>query len=278
MTGTKSFIDAIEKFIQSGKVNLPVFNPNAMRVQQELIRTDPNMHVIEKLIVRDQALASEVLKLANSAYYRGLVEVKTVKAAIIRLGMREIGRVVLIAASKTQFRIGDKELRYLMQKLWQHSAGNGIAANWLAKKCNYEELGGQAFFAGLLHDIGKLFLITVIEQAKLRKTGKITRAQLMEVIDTLHTAEGYALMKKWNMPDQYAEIVRDHHEPEIDPKDTLLVIIRLADMVCHKLGIGLKSDPDINLAATPEAHILELTEVELAELEIMLEDSKALVK
>ncbi len=278
MSGTKSFIDAIEKFIQSGKVHLPVFNPNAMRVQQELVRTEPNMNVIEKLIVTDQTLASEVLKLANSSFYRGLVEVKTVKAAIIRLGMREIGRVVLLAAAKTQFKTGDKELRYLMQKLWQHSAGNGIAANWIAKKSNHDELAGQAFFAGLLHDIGKLFLITVIEQAKLRKTGKITRALLMEVIDMLHTAEGYALMKKWNMPDEYAEIVRDHHQPEVDSNDTLLIIIRLADMVCHKLSIGLKSQPDINLASTPEAHILGLSEVELAELEIMLEDSKALVK
>jgi HD-like signal output (HDOD) protein len=278
MSDAKSFIDAIEKYIESGKVNLPVFNPNAMRVQQELVRKEPNMNVIEKLIVRDQTLASEVLKLANSSFYRGLVEVKTVKAAIIRLGMREIGRIVLLAASKTQFRITDKELSQLMKKLWQHSAGNGLAANWLAKKCNFDELAGQAFFAGLLHDIGKLFLVTVIEQSKLRKSGQMTSALLMEVIDTLHTKQGYNLMKLWNMPEEYCVIVRDHHLPEVDIKNTLLILIRLADMVCHKLSIGIHSLPDINLAATVEAHTLDLTEVELAELEIMLEDTKALVQ
>ncbi len=278
MSDAKSFIDAIEKYIESGKVNLPVFNPNAMRVQQELVRKEPNMNVIEKLIVRDQTLASEVLKLANSSFYRGLVEVKTVKAAIIRLGMREIGRIVLLAASKTQFRITDKELSQLMKKLWQHSAGNGLAANWLAKKCNFDELAGQAFFAGLLHDIGKLFLVTVIEQSKLRKGGKMTSALLMEVIDTLHTKQGYNLMKLWNMPEEYCVIVRDHHLPEVDVKNTLLILIRLADMVCHKLSIGIHSLPDINLAATFEANTLDLTEVELAELEIMLEDTRALVQ
>jgi HD-like signal output (HDOD) protein len=278
MSDAKSFIDAIEKYIESGKVNLPVFNPNAMRVQQELVRKEPNMNVIEKLIVRDQTLASEVLKLANSSFYRGLVEVKTVKAAIIRLGMREIGRIVLLAASKTQFRITDKELSQLMKKLWQHSAGNGLAANWLAKKCNFGELGGQAFFAGLLHDIGKLFLVTVIEQAKLRKGGKMTSAVLMEVIDTLHTKQGYNLMKLWNMPEEYCLIVRDHHVLEIDSENTLLVLIRLADKVCHKLSIGIHSQADLNLAETAEAQVLQLAEADLAELELMLEETKALVQ
>lgn len=278
MSEIQALIDAIEKFIKSGRVNLPVFNPNAMRVQQELVRKEPNMQVIEKLIVRDQALASEVLKIANSPYYRGLIEVKTVKAAIIRLGMREIGRVVLLAASKTQFRISDKELNYIMQKLWQHSAGNGLAANWLAKKIEKEELAGQAFFAGLLHDIGKLFIVTAIEQAKLRKKGKISRKLLLEVIDLLHTEQGYALMKRWNMPDQYAEIVRDHHEDDVDPENTLMTLIRLADSVCHKLSIGLKSNPDINLVGTAEAHMLGLGETDFIELEAMIEETKVLVK
>ncbi len=278
MSDVKSFIEDIEKYIASGKLNLPVFNPNAMRVQQELVKKEPDMDVVEKLIIRDQTLASEVLRIANSSFYRGLVEVKTVRSAIMRLGMREVGKIVLLAASKTQFRIVDKELNLYFKKLWQHSAGNGLAANWLARRCNFSELAGQAFFAGLLHDIGKLFLVTAIEQAKLRKSGKMTSALLMEVVDTLHTKQGYNLMKHWNMPEQYALVVRDHHEPSVDIKNTLLILIRLADMACHKLGIGLRAIPELNLASTPEANMLELTEVDIAELEIMLEDTKALTK
>lgn len=276
MSDVKSFINEIENQIASGKVNLPVFNPNALRMQQELVKEDPDMHVVEKLIVRDQTLASEVLKFANSSFYRGLVEIKTVKAAIVRLGMQEVGRIVLLAASKTQFRIVDKELNYFMKKLWQHSAGNGLAANWLARRCNFEKLAGQAFFAGLLHDIGKLFLVTAIERTKLRKSGRMTSALLMEVVDTLHTKQGYNLMKHWNMPAEYCVVVRDHHQPTVDIKNTLLILVRLSDLACHKLSIGTSSIPDLNLAATPEANMLELSEIDLAELEIMLEDTKVL--
>lgn len=276
MTEIKAFIDEVENFIESGKLYLPVFNPNALRVQQELVKKEPDMGAVENLIARDQTLASEVLRMANSTYYRGLVEVKTVKTAMARLGVQEVGKIVLLAASRMAFPVVDQELKVLLKKLWQHSAGNALAANWLARKCDFGELAGQAFFAGLLHDIGKLFLITAIEQAKLRNSGKMTSSLLMEVVDTLHTKQGYRLMKHWNMPEEYCVVVRDHHEAAVDPKNTLLILVRLADMACHKLGIGLRSFPDLNLAATPEANLLELTEIVLAELEIMLEDTKAL--
>jgi hypothetical protein len=78
------------------------------------------------------------------------------------------------------------------------------------------------------------------------------------------------------MPDQYCLIARDHHEPEVDTKDYLLLIVRLADMACQKLGIALTPVPSINLAATVEAGVFGLTEVDLAELEVMLEDTSML--
>ncbi len=67
----------------------------------------------------------------------------------------------------------------------------------------------------------------------------------------------------------------DHHTEEIDPENTPLLIVRLANEACHRLGIGIAHDPSIVLSATAEAHQLGATEVVLAELEITLEDSVA---
>ena len=101
---------------------------------------------------------------------------------------------------------------------------------------------------------------------------------LMEVLNTLHTQEGYRLMQQWNMPANYCEIVRDHHELEVDVRNTLLLLIRLSDLACNKLGIGIYPPSDMNLAATFEANQLELGEIDLAELEIMLEDTRVLTR
>lgn len=273
-----SFISEIEKSIAADEISLPVFNATALKVQQELVKKEPNTQVLERLITGDQALSSQMLRMANSPFYRGLKEITTVKGAIIRLGMREVGRIILLAATKDQFRTKDQEINAIVKKLWQHSAACAIASHWIARRCQFEELSGEAFFAGLLHDVGKLFVLIVIDQLKNRNHLTFSNQLILEALDNLHTLQGYALMKKWNMPDQYCTTARDHHQIELDPKDHLLVIVRLANLACGKLGITSKPLGEVNLAATVEAGLLGLSEVSLAELEIMLEDTPGLLQ
>lgn len=271
-----SFIDQIEEYLASGKAALPVFSSTAMQIQQELVKKEPDVKRVEQLINYDQSLTSEVLRLANSPCYRGLAEVKTIKAAVVRLGLQEVCRITLLASSKGQFHVKDKSLRPLLKKLWQHAAGCALASHWLTKRCNYDDLVGQAFFAGLLHDIGKLAILIVIEQLKINQSAKMTDALLIEVLNTLHTKLGYTLMKSWNMPAQYCKIARDHHLSDVDQKDSLLQIVRLADMTCHKLSIGVTTVGEMDIASLPEVKLLGLSELALAELEIMLEDTRML--
>jgi hypothetical protein len=56
----------------------------------------------------------------------------------------------------------------------------------------------------------------------------------------------------------------------------LLVLVRLVDRACLKLGIGLLKDESIVLSTMEEAQELNLTEIDLAELEIFLEDTPVL--
>ena len=102
---------------------------------------------------------------------------------------------------------------------------------------------------------------------------------IVEILNSdMHTRQGYLLAQKWNLPEQYCIVVRDHHQEPVDPNHTLLLLVRLADQACEKLGIGLHGDPAIALAATQEAQALGLGEITLAEMEILLEDSVAMAQ
>ncbi len=272
-----SFLDVIKQYIAAGNIVLPVLSSAAMRIQQELVKKEPDMRVVENLISQDQSLSSQVLQIANSAFYHGLVEIMTIRAAIVRLGMREVGRITLLAATRNQFRSKNKEYNMIMHKLWQHSVGCALGVQWLSKRCKFDELKGHAFFAGLFHDVGKLFILMVIEQMKEKNAHiPITHALLMEAMTVLHTQQGYDLMKQWNLPEEYCVIARDHHSKDFDSKNILLMLVRLSNMACHKLGIGLGKDPSLILSATDEAHQLNLSEIDIAELEILLEDTAVL--
>lgn len=277
MTAPVSLIDVINRFIESDAVKLPVFNSASARIQQEMAKSEPSIPVIEKIITSDQALATQVLKIANSSFYRGLAEVGTVRAAIMRLGMEEIEKIVLLATSRQHFHSTDKAINAMMKKLWQHAVGCAYGSVWLSRRYSYGVDQSQAFFGGLFHDVGKLLILVIIEQVKRKnKTLNITEALLLEAMARLHAREGAKLLAQWNMPEYFWVIARDHHNQELDEKNFLLLLVRMANLVCHKLGIGLEKDSSLVLPATLEASLLNLTEIDLAELEIFLEDTAVL--
>jgi putative nucleotidyltransferase with HDIG domain len=277
MTAPVSLVDVINRFIESDAVKLPVFDSAAARIQQELAKSEPSITVIEKIITSDQALATQVLKIANSSFYRGLAEVGSVRAAIMRLGMEEIAKVVLLATARQHFKSTDKAINAMMKKLWQHAVGCAYGTVWLSRRYSYGVDQSQAFFGGLFHDVGKLLILVIIEQIKRQnKTLKLTEALLLEAMARLHAREGAKLLAQWNMPEYFCEIARDHHNEEIDEKNFLLLLVRMANLVCHKLAIGLVMDSSLVLPATLEANLLNLTEIDLAELEIALEDTAVL--
>jgi HD-like signal output (HDOD) protein len=271
-------IVAIFEYLATRDIRLPVFDRTALQIQHETTRENVDQRVIENLIVQDQALTSEVLKVANSSFYKGLSEITTVRNAIVRLGLKEVANIVTLVAHRHHFKARDPEARKLMNALWRHSVACGLGAKWLAACGGIDVQPNEAFFAGLLHDVGKLFIITVIE--KLKKSNQIKQlpsaAVIDEVIDSLHCKHGYVLMKNWNLPEKYCRIVRDHHAADFDGENHLLTIVRLSDRTCNKVGIGLRPDDQIVLSATREAGLLGLSDIVLAKLEIHLEDAGVL--
>lgn len=274
MSAEMSFLDIVQQHLDSKTTHLPPFDATAQRVRQEAMKEDPDVQLIEQLIVRDQAMTGQVLRVANSSFYKGLVKVSTVRNAILRLGINEVSNMVTLVTQKKNFQSKDPYINGIMRELWRHSVGCGVGAHWLAKQGGFPSLASEVFFAGLLHDVGKLFILAVVED--IRRSGNSgqqpSNAMQDEVMRSMHGKYGYELLKNWNLPDRYCNVTRDHHAEEFDPKDFLLLIVRLSDHACNKVGIGATADPSVVLSALPEAKILGISEVDLAQFEIQLED------
>lgn len=268
----------VNENIGTGRTSLPVFNKIALKLQQELSKAEPDQHVIKKMISNDPSLTGQLLKIANSAYYKGLDDVTTVQEAVFRLGTAEVANIVLLITQKSNFQSKDAYIQEIMNRLWKHSVGCAIGAKWVASRCGCSDLSNQAFTAGLLHDVGKLFILTVVDSLILSGHEEIKAPLkiLNRIMAELHVIHGYSLMKIWALPEIYCEVVRDHHKEKIDSKNILLPIIKLVDMVCNKIGLGIAPDSGYAPEETAEAKIMGLGDIDIAELEIKLEDAKFL--
>ncbi|WP_240731926.1 HDOD domain-containing protein [Geobacter sp. FeAm09] len=254
---------------------LPVFHSVAVKLQQMLASRDFRMEEVIRLIGEDQALASQVLKMGNSSFYTGLSKVATIKDAVVRLGAQEIANLVMMASQAEQYTSGHPVLDSFLQKLWDHALCCATGAAWLASRAGYASLAAEAFMGGLLHDIGKLAIIKALDgilQAGGTKAN-VSEVLINEILDTMHEDVGHRLMLAWCLPETYCSIAVNHHRAEYDGNDILLVIVRLANLACRKVGKALSPDPTVALFGAPEAQFLGVKEITLAELEIVVEDA-----
>jgi HD-like signal output (HDOD) protein len=107
MSEERGLTEYLNEYLSGGQVQLPVSNMTGLRLQQEISKEGANPKEIEKLIITDQALTAQVLKIANSAFYRGLHKVSSVREAILRLGMVEVSNIITLVTQKQAFRAKD---------------------------------------------------------------------------------------------------------------------------------------------------------------------------
>lgn len=275
MTTEKPLIELIRDRLAGDLRGLPVFHSVAVKLQQMLVSRDFRIEEVIRLISEDQSLASQVLKMGNSSFYTGLSKVGTIKDAVVRLGAQEIANLVMMASQAEQYKSGNPVLDNFLQKLWDHALSCATGATWLAAKAGYPSLAAEAFMGGLLHDIGKLAIIKSLDEILQAGGTRATISEILinEILDTMHEDVGHRLMLSWSLPETYCAITANHHNTEYDGNDTLLVIVRLANLACRKVGKALNPDPAIALFGAPEAQFLGIKEITLAELEIIVEDA-----
>ena len=272
----ESLLDKITERIDSGKLDLPVFSQAAMELQSAAQDVNVDAAEIEGIIRGDQVLVAEVLRAANSSFFGGLSVSQTVHSAIVRLGLSQVAHLALATSHRSVFNAEDDELRRMMGQLWKHANATAVSGGRLARKLGYgKQLEQEVFLGGLLHDVGKLVILRAIDEImKSDAPGASMSPELLnEVLESAHPRIGYEFLTGWNVPELYCEIGRDHELMDFDASKISLVLVRLANQATTKFGLSLKSDPELVISALPEAQCVSATDLLIAELEIMMEDT-----
>ena len=275
-----SIHDRVREFLDEPGSDLPVFDRTALLVHQEATKADPDTDKVISYIVQDQVLVAEVLKVANSSFFRGIKKISRIQDAVVRIGLREVVNCVMMATQRKNYSSRNPFVQQYTSILWKHSVACAFGAQWLAKRCNYAELAPEAFIAGLIHDVGKLLVLKALVSVgeKDKDAPRITRTAADEFLDTMHPECGFLLLEKWNLPESYCDVCRNHHRSDYDATNIMLIVVRMANLVCRKIGIGLREDRDLVLVTSSEAGVLGLSDIALAELEIAMEDHVANVE
>jgi putative nucleotidyltransferase with HDIG domain len=250
-------------------IDLPVFNHVALELLQLLADPKTEIKDVTNIINKDQALSLQILRMANSPVYAGRYKSETIKDAVNRLGVKQITNLAMAASQAALHTSSIPVVNDMMHFLWLHSHACAVGCRSLAVSTGHRELADQAYMAGLLHDIGKLYLLKAMEQVSLAGEVEIEldRETLLDVFSSMHVEQGFRIMYHWDIPPVYSSIVANHHADHFDPHDTLLAIVRLVNFM--SMHFELNSFPRFIQPrdAVPEISMLQVSEESLERLE-----------
>ena len=220
-----------------------------IKLRQYLNEPDVNFDDLARMIEYDPGLTANVLQLSNSAYFGWSKSISTVKEAIVRLGTNRIFQMVLCMSVAPLVRKPIKGYDLDSEGLWRHSISTAICAELVAAELQLA-CGGEAFTAGLLHDMGKIVLGTFvdIDDQPIKEIMNSDQLSFNEaeqmVLGIDHAEVAAALLRAWNLPDHVAEAVRWHHQPSLAPDNEreLADLVHLSDILCLDFGFGGGAD------------------------------------
>jgi HD-like signal output (HDOD) protein len=186
--------------------DLPPMPQIVFKARQVISDPDSEMSELSDLLESDQAIATKVLKLANSAYYGLSGKVSSIRHASSLLGYNALGQLISMVggASVLGKTLGGYDLD--SAGTWRHSLLTASASRILALK-KKPALESDAFSAGLIHDVGKLVLDAYVldrkeEFERLTAGGRnsmLVAEQRLLGLD--HADIGYEVCQHWNIPE-----------------------------------------------------------------------------
>ena len=225
--------------------DLPSLPAVVMELLGSIEQQDVDISVLAKKVSHDTALTAKTLRLANSSTYGLQVKVTTLSQAITFLGFQTTRNLIIAAAVTGCFPEGQCA-GFDDKAFWRHSIATAACAKVLARRMKFNQ--DYAFTAGLLHDIGRLVLVTSFPEqyAKVIGVRKERDLELLEaerqVLGVDHVAAGIALAGHWNFSDTMRLAIAHHHDPEAPGAGFLATIVHVANAIVHALDIARDED------------------------------------
>ena len=208
--------------------DLPAPPKDAIRIVQACSKPGLDARDLASIVANDPVLTAELLRVANSAFFGLVSQVKSVTRAVTVLGHRALRNLVLCISMRDALR-SDSIPGFDIDVYWEDALRRAVAARSLAELAHLD--AEECFTAGLLQDFGLLVMLYLMpDKVKhweaLAKADPEERRELeIDLFHTSHDEVGLTLAKSWDLPADLAIAMGYHHDGppgDTDPRDAML--------------------------------------------------------
>ena len=222
--------------------SLPSIPSLYLELVDELQKDDPSLERIAATISRDLGMCSKMLQLVNSAFFGLPRKIANPEEAVGYLGVATVKALVLYLHIFSLYE-RTKLNGFSFERLWAHCWSVGVIARRIGQLEGLSTAeNDNLFIGGLLHDVGKLVLVTGVPtsyQLALDRTaqdGLHLHEAEYSVFGASHAEVGSYLLGLWGLPAPISEGVAWHHYPTAHDAEGLnpANVIHIADWIDHQ--------------------------------------------
>ncbi len=232
------------------------------------------------IIEQDPLLAARVVRLASSAAYGGGGPLKSLEAAVARVGLAKLKTLLIEVSARQIFESRDARIAKATRGLWEHSLAVALIARDLSALAGRDGDMDAAYLCGLLHDVGKPIVASMLLEAERltaaaeRGAAWISSESWVSAVDSIHRQVGVALAQKWALPHEVVAAIRDCSEFDNSDRHAPANYVRFANAVAKREGyhVGAVDNDDVMALIMIGRSLLEVNDEILGKLTATLRE------
>ncbi|HTD03043.1 HDOD domain-containing protein [Undibacterium sp.] len=230
-TSEFEFIQGLTAELSSKELIFPTSLNATMKIRRALSSPDISNDNVARIVGAEPVVSAQVLLLSNSVMFnRSGKRISELRAATLLLGFAAVRHVAIFVGMKqlAEHQAAGQVSQH-MEGLWTRSVRVAALSYVLAKDLTRLS-PDKAMLAGLLHDIGKFY---ILNRAHHYQNLFVTERTIWEVVDQWHASIGAAILENWDIDDDIRAAVMDHRVPNLplSTRPSLTDVIATADFL-----------------------------------------------
>ena len=271
-------VDSLKEKILRNVEELPPMPQVVIKTKELIADSNSDAKKIAEVIETDQAIATKVLKVANSSYFGMSGKISSISHASVVLGHKILGEIVTLAGTEGILDGKLKGYGYDSKELWKHSLAVAFGSKIITNTKN-SGLVEEAQMAGLIHDVGKIILDSYILDKKneietyMEKEEKTFLEAESHYFGFNHAEIASEVCRKWNFPDSINYAIKYHHQPSGSDGNEMAYILHVADYIAIMSGIGYDSDDFLYELEEGTMDFLSMKKEDVSEIVLQVTES-----
>lgn len=232
----------------------------SLQVLNLVAEPDLSLSQLTRVVSQDPAFSAAILKVANSPAYMGAQEIQTLRDAVSRLGLTEVGRVAGMVSARSLFQPQVRSEFAAFGSRWSDIFSESVVAArgaaWLCMRVKRSR-SDHAFLAGILHDLGRSVALRSVAALSLHEhCFELEGTEVDRVVERVHVEIGGEVHVDWSLPRFPTLVAMRHHDLKlpVDGEYVDVHCVRLASAMVQYLrqpwrAAQVKAEVDESCAA-----------------------------